>query len=149
MTDAAPMTFYEEVGGHDVFVPLIHDFYQRVAQDALLRTMYPLHDMDGAEWRLRTFLEQFWGGPTDYSQRRGHPRLRARHVAFHVNPEARDHWLGHMRDALDEQNLPPLHADVIWDYLQRSAYAMVNTFEPTPPYPPSPAAPTDAAERTV
>jgi len=132
MTDAAPMSFYDEVGGHEVFVRLVHYFYQGVATDEVLKPMYPAHDMDGAEERLTMFLEQYWGGPTTYSQRRGHPRLRMRHVAFHVNPEARDRWLGHMRDAMDRLQLSPLHDATLWDYLQRAAHSLVNTFEPTP-----------------
>ncbi len=78
------------------------------------------------------FLEQYWGGPDDLQRASaGHPRLRMRHAAFHVNPDARDRWLAHMRAAVDE--LEPL-ADArgrARDYLQRAALAMVNTFEPT------------------
>ncbi|UUT35267.1 globin [Microbacterium elymi] len=133
MSQSAPLSFYDEIGGHDVFVRLVHLFYQGVAADEILHPMYPEHDMDGAEERLRMFLEQYWGGPSTYSQQRGHPRLRMRHVAFHVNPEARDRWLGHMRDAMDQLELAPLHDATLWDYLQRAAHSMVNTFEPTPP----------------
>ncbi|WP_417562685.1 globin [Microbacterium sp.] len=132
MTDAAPLSFYDEVGGHDVFQRLVHEFYRGVRTDPVLSPMYPQHDFDGAEQRLTMFLEQYWGGPTTYSERRGHPRLRMRHVAFHVNPDARDRWLGHMRDALDVLQLPPLHDATLWDYLQRAAHSLVNTFEPTP-----------------
>jgi hemoglobin len=126
------MSFYDEIGGHDVFARLVHYFYEGVATDEVLTPMYPAHDMDGAEERLTMFLEQYWGGPTTYSQRRGHPRLRMRHAAFHVNPDARDRWLGHMRDAMDRLELPPLHDATLWDYLQRAAHSLVNTFEPTP-----------------
>lgn len=135
MTDTAPTSFYDQVGGHEVFATLVHDFYQGVATDEVLKPMYPEDDMDGAEQRLTMFLEQYWGGPTTYSQQRGHPRLRMRHVAFHVNPEARDRWLGHMRDALDRLELSPLHDATLWDYLQRAAHSLVNTFEPTPKEP--------------
>jgi hemoglobin len=93
--------------------------------------MYPDDELDAAKVRLTMFLEQYWGGPATYSQQRGHPRLRMRHMPFHVNPDARDRWLRHMRDAVDELALPPLHEATLWDYLQRAAHAMVNTFEPT------------------
>ncbi len=132
MSDAAPISFYDEVGGHDVFARLVHYFYEGVAEDEVLMRMYPSYDMDGAEERLRMFLEQYWGGPGTYSERRGHPRLRMRHVAFHVNPDARDRWLGHMREAMDRVQLAPIHDATLWDYLQRAAYSLVNTFEPTP-----------------
>jgi hemoglobin len=52
-----------------------------------------------------------------------------RHAPFHVNPEAREHWLGHMRRALDSLELSPLDEAELWDYLDRAAHSMVNTFE--------------------
>ena len=131
MTDAAPLAFYDEIGGHDTFVRLVDLFYQGVADDDVLRPMYPEQDLEPAKHRLTMFLEQYWGGPTTYGEERGHPRLRMRHAAFHVNPDARDRWLAHMRAAVDSLELPPLHDATLWDYLQRAAFAMVNTFEPT------------------
>ena len=131
MTDSMPLSFYEEVGGHETFVRLGDVFYREVAADDVLRPMYPEEDLTPAAERLTMFLEQYWGGPTTYSERRGHPRLRMRHMPFHVNPDARDRWLQHMRTAVDELELPPLHEATLWDYLQRAAFAMVNTFEPT------------------
>lgn len=125
------ISFYEEVGGHETFVRLVDAFYRGVADDPVLRPMYPEEDLGPAKERLRGFLEQYWGGPTTYSQERGHPRLRMRHLPFHVNPDARDRWLAHMRTAVDELELAPLHEATLWDYLQRAAMAMVNTFEPS------------------
>jgi hemoglobin len=122
-------SFYEQVGGRATFARLVHVFYQGVADDPVLKPMYPEEDLGPAEERLRMFLEQYWGGPTTYSELRGHPRLRLRHVPFKVNPEARDRWLAHMRAAVDELALSPLHEATLWDYLERAAHAMVNTFE--------------------
>ena len=59
-----------------------------------------------AETRFRMFLEQYWGGPTTYSEQRGHPRLRMRHAPFAVTPQMRDRWLTHMRDAIDSLDWP-------------------------------------------
>lgn len=132
MTDAAPpMSFFDEVGGEEVFRRLVDVFYREVATDEVLRPMYPEEDLGPAAERLTLFLIQYWGGPGTYSAQRGHPRLRMRHQPFHVNPDARDRWLRHMRTAVDELGLPPLHEETLWDYLHRAAYAMVNTFEPT------------------
>lgn len=131
-TDDAPLVFFDEVGGHDVFERLVHEFYRGVREDPVLSPMYPQNDWDGAERRLRTFLEQYWGGPDEYRRTRGEARLIRRHRAYHINPEARDRWLGHMRRALDLLDLPPLHEATIWTYVERSAYALVNTFQPTP-----------------
>ena len=126
-----PASFYDQIGGHDAFVRLVDVFYAGVADDEVLRPMYPEEDLEPAKRRLTMFLEQYWGGPTTYSQERGHPRLRMRHAPFPVNPDARDRWLAHMRDAVDSLALSPLHEATLWDYLQRAALAMVNTFEPT------------------
>ncbi len=133
-------SFYDQVGGHDTFDRLVSEFYRGVADDPVLRPMYPEEDLGPAEDRLRLFLEQYWGGPTTYSQTRGHPRLRMRHFAFHVNPDARDRWLLHMRRAVDALDLSPLHEATLWDYLERAAHAMVNTFDPTPVSAPEPPA---------
>ncbi|WP_159792271.1 globin [Puerhibacterium puerhi] len=124
-----PSTFYDEVGGHETFVRLVDAFYDGVAADDVLRAMYPEEDLGPAKERLTLFLEQYWGGPTTYSEQRGHPRLRMRHMPFKVNPDARDRWLRHMRAAVDTLGLPPLHEAQLWDYLERAAFSMVNTFE--------------------
>jgi len=121
--------FYDAIGGHDTFAKLVHRFYQGVAEDPLLRPMYPEEDLGPAEQRLLMFLEQYWGGPTTYSEQRGHPRLRMRHMPFQVTPTARDRWLHHMRVAVDELDLAPVHRDTLWDYLERAAFSLVNTFE--------------------
>ena len=122
-------TFYDHVGGHDTFRRLIHDFFERVRTRPELAAMYPQDDWEGSEWRLRAFLEQYWGGPTTYSEERGHPRLRMRHVPFAVTPQAKEHWLMHMHAALDNAALPPMHDAAFRDYIERAALAMVNRFE--------------------
>jgi hemoglobin len=121
------VTFYEAVGGAPTFRKLVARFYQGVSQDPLLRPLYPEEDLGPAEERLRMFLEQYWGGPTTYSDERGHPRLRMRHVPFRVDPAARDAWLRHMRDAIDELDLPPLYEGELWDYMVRAAHSLVNS----------------------
>ena len=125
----AQPTFYEQVGGHETFVRLVDVFYDGVAADPVLRSLYPEEDLTAAKERLRMFLEQYWGGPTTYSQQRGHPRLRMRHAPFRVNPDARDRWLAHMRAAVESLRLAPMLESVLWDYLERAAWSMVNTME--------------------
>jgi hemoglobin len=125
----AQPTFYDEVGGHEMFARLVHRFYQGVAGDPELRALYPEQDLAPAEERFRMFLEQYWGGPTTYSDQRGHPRLRMRHAPFTVTPTQRDRWLSHMRVAIDEAGLDETHELVLWDYLERAAHSMVNSFD--------------------
>ena len=124
-----PVTFYDEVGGHPTFATLVHEFYRGVAADEPLRALYPEEDLGPAQDRLRGFLEQYWGGPTTYSQERGHPRLRMRHVPYQVTPAQRDRWLLHMMAAVDTLELDEVHDLLLRDYLTRAAYSMVNAFE--------------------
>jgi hemoglobin len=123
------VSFYDEVGGEATFRTLIGHFYAGVAEDPLLRPLYPEPDLAGAEERLRLFLEQYWGGPRTYSEARGHPRLRQRHAPFRVTPAARDAWLSRMRSALDSVEMDEEHRGALWKYLEAAAFSMVNTFE--------------------
>src|SRR5215469_482050 len=93
-------TFYDEVGGAPTFHALVSRFYELVREDEILRPLYPEDDFDGAERRLRMFLEQYWGGPRTYTDERGHPRLRMRHVPFRITPIERDAWLRCMHTAV-------------------------------------------------
>jgi hemoglobin len=121
------VTFYEAVGGEETFRRLVHRFYQGVADDPVLRPMYPEEDLGPAEERLRLFLMQYWGGPNTYSEQRGHPRLRMRHFPFTIGERERDAWLRHMRDAVDELDIPPQAAALLWEYLFRAAHSLVNS----------------------
>jgi hemoglobin len=121
-------TFYDEVGGAPVFRDLVARFYAGVRTDPVLAPLYPQDDWDGAETRLRTFLEQYWGGPTTYSQERGHPRLRMRHAPFAIGAAERNAWLSHMRTAVDSLGLSPEHEAALWGYLEMAAMSMQNRF---------------------
>ncbi|MDH3293324.1 MAG: globin [Acidimicrobiia bacterium] len=96
-----PQSVYEVVGGRDYFERLIGHFYQGIESDPVLRPMYPA-DLTEARRNMVEFLGQYWGGPTDYSDRKGHPRLRMRHARFPVDEGAKAAWLGHMEAALAE-----------------------------------------------
>lgn len=125
MTD----TLWAQVGGTETFERIVRRFYAGVREDPELAPMYPDADWEGAIWRLRAFLEQYWGGPTTYSEQRGHPRLRMRHAPFPITPRAKDRWLHHMHGALDEAELPPMHDAAFREYVERAALAMVNRLE--------------------
>jgi hemoglobin len=119
-------TFYDEVGGSETFTKLVARFYDGVRRDPVLAPLYPQDDWVGAELRLRTFLEQYWGGPTTYSQHRGHPRLRMRHAPFAIGPVERDAWLAHMREAVDSLGLTEEQDATLWRYLEMAAFSMQN-----------------------
>ncbi len=97
---------YERIGDEG-FTRLVAAFYRRVPGDDILGPMYPAEDLHGAEWRLREFLIQRFGGPPRYSQARGHPRLRMRHIPFAIDIAARHRWRKLMDEALDEMAFDP------------------------------------------
>ncbi|HEY2549464.1 MAG TPA: globin [Streptosporangiaceae bacterium] len=119
-------TLYQAIGGEPAFRQLVHRFYQEVAADPELRAVYPSRDLGPAEEHLRLFLIQYWGGPATYNERRGHPRLRMRHVRFTIGERERDAWLRHMRTALDELDLDGQLDAQLWDYLVMAAHSLVN-----------------------
>jgi hemoglobin len=122
-------TFYDEIGGYPTIAKIVDRFYAGVAEDEVLRPLYPEEDLGPAAERFTLFLVQYWGGPTTYSDTRGHPRLRMRHAPFAVTPRARDHWLKHFREGLDEANLSAEQHAQFWDYVTHAAQFMVNTLE--------------------
>jgi len=121
-----PDTVYAAIGGDETFRRLVERFYAGVAEDPILRPLYPEQDLGPAAERLRMFLIQYWGGPTTYSEQRGHPRLRMRHVPFTIGTAQRDAWLRHMREALDSLGLPPAYEQLLWQYLTSAAESLRN-----------------------
>jgi hemoglobin len=135
MSTPSSGTFYDEIGGSATIRGIVKRFYAGVADDAVLRPLYPEPDLAAAEDRFAMFLEQYWGGPTTYSDQRGHPRLRMRHAPFAVTPTAAQHWLLHFRDALDEAALAPELDAQFWDYVTHAAQFMINTLDDDPQVP--------------
>lgn len=127
MAKLEQITMYEAIGGEPALTRIVHRFYRGVAADPVLLALYPEKGLRSAEERLRLFLIQYWGGPATYSERRGHPRLRMRHLHFRITPAAKEHWLATMRQALDEEALPGRVDQTLWNYFLTAADAMVNT----------------------
>lgn len=128
--EAQPVAnLYEVVGGQPFFDELVERFYQGVAVDPLMRHMYP-DDLSEPKRHLALFLGQYWGGPTTYSDERGHPRLRMRHAPFVIAERERDAWFGHMAAALDslvtERGIPPEIEARMLDYFGMAADGMIN-----------------------
>lgn len=126
--DSGARSFFDAVGGEPTFRKLVARFYVEVAQDEVLRPMYPEQDLGPAQERLTLFLMQYWGGPTTYSQQRGHPRLRMRHTPYTIGPIQRDAWLRCMRIAIDEVGIEEPYRARLWDYLERAAHSMMNSW---------------------
>ncbi|MGH9080089.1 MAG: globin [Acidimicrobiales bacterium] len=119
-------TAFERWGGEPFFVALVDRFYARVATDPLLRPLYP-EDLTDPKAHLALFFMQYWGGPRQYSDQRGHPRLRMRHAPFVIGPAQADAWLGHMAAAVNEAGLSPADEAELLDYLTMASRSLINT----------------------
>ena len=102
------------------------EFYAGVADDPVLRPLYEGDDLEPAKRRLQMFLVQYWGGPQTYSEERGHPRLRMRHVTWQIGERERDAWLSHMLSAVARLDVDDRARAAIWDHLERAAHTLVN-----------------------
>lgn len=122
------LTVFDMIGGEVSFHRLAHAFYRRVDGDQLLRPMFPA-DLAGAEERLALFLIQYFGGPTTYSDSRGHPRLRMRHLPFAIGRAERDAWVAHMLAALDEVGVEEPARTMMREYFEQGATFMINRAE--------------------
>ena len=129
----APVTIYEAVGGQSFFDDLVSRFYDRVEDDPILRPMYP-KDLRGSRQRLAGFLAQYWGGPPHYSQTRGHPRLRMRHMPFQIGQAEREAWMAHMTASLHAARisdgsglpLPPQIKALMFEHFDNAATHLIN-----------------------
>jgi len=121
------VTFYDEIGGEPTIRRIVDTFYEGVANDPVLRPMYPEDDLAPAAERLTLFLSQYWGGPSTYNELRGHPRLRIRHAPFKVNEEARDRWLGHFAQGLVAVDLTEEQRAEFWQYVTHAANFLLNS----------------------
>jgi hemoglobin len=112
--------------GEDGFARLVRAFYAQVPHDEILGPMYPPHDLEAAEARLRDFLVGRFGGPPRYIEQRGHPRLRMRHMPFAIDQRARDRWMQLMERAIEDSRLPSEVAGLLRDFLGQIATFMIN-----------------------
>jgi hemoglobin len=118
-------TVYQLAGGEEAFFRLVHRFYEGVAGDPVLRPLYP-EDLTHSEHYTALFLIQFCGGPAAYSQQKGHPRLRMRHLPFSIGQPERDAWVFHMRNAVESEIENPAVRNYLNDYFERTATFMMN-----------------------
>jgi hemoglobin len=122
-------TLYERVGGAETFQRLVDLFYAKVERDPVLRPMFPADMDEGKRWQF-LFLSQFFGGPQTYGAERGHPRLKMRHFPFVIDQQARDHWLKHMLEALDDVGIAEPMRSEMRVYFERASTHMINKDAP-------------------
>jgi hemoglobin len=123
--ETQPDSLYERVGGQPFFDALVAVFYAGIAQDTLLRPLYP-EDLGPPARHLALFLAQYWGGPRTYTDERGHPRLRMRHVPFKIGPAERDAWLAHMQAAVDDSTAADADKAALSTYFSSAATSLIN-----------------------
>jgi hemoglobin len=119
--------------GAEGFERLVAAFYRQVPDDDVLAALYPAHDLEGAEQRLRDFLVYRFGGPAKYIEERGHPRLRMRHAPFPIGPLARERWLQLMDRALVEAALPAQAEQMLRNFFADVATFLMNQREDVTP----------------
>lgn len=124
-SQVTPHTVFEAVGGAATFDRIVERFYAGVADDPVLRPMYP-DDLGESKQHLSLFLQQYFGGPTTYSERRGHPRLRMRHLPFVIGQDERDAWMRHMSAAVEAEHLDEPLQEVLLSYFESAATFMIN-----------------------
>jgi hemoglobin len=112
--------------GYEGFERLTAAFYRQIPADDVLGPIYPAHDLQGAEQRLRDFLIFRFGGPTEYIEQRGHPRLRMRHAPFSIGQVARDRWVQLMSRALDDAALPDEVRQTLRSFFESTATFLMN-----------------------
>lgn len=91
--------------GHEGIGRMVAAFYRRMREDDLVGRMYPDDDWEGSEERLRDFLRFRLLGDPVYTLKRGHPRLRGRHLPFAIGEAERDRWLEIMSAAMDDSGV--------------------------------------------
>lgn len=126
MPDEVAISSVYSLIGEAGFRRLVAAFYRRVPQDDLLGLLYPPEDLQGAEDRLRGFLIFRFGGPDNYVQERGHPKLRMRHAPFAINQATRDRWVSLMDEAIREADLPAEAVPILQSFLGEVATFLIN-----------------------
>lgn len=122
-------TIYEAIGGHDTIDRLVTAFYKRVGKHPKLIPIFP-EDLTETARKQYLFLTQFFGGPNLYTEERGHPMMRRRHLPFEITPSRRDAWLDCMYEALEEVGIEEPYRTAIFEKLTMTANHMMNTPEP-------------------
>ncbi|MFD1040707.1 globin [Virgibacillus byunsanensis] len=123
-----PGTMFEAIGGSDTIDRLVTAFYQRVGKHEKLIPIFP-DDLTETARKQKLFLTQFFGGPNLYTEDRGHPMLRRRHLPFEITPERKDAWLECMESALDDANIDEPYRTAVFEKLTMTAHHMMNTPE--------------------
>lgn len=100
---------FEQVGGEAGVRALVDRFYDLMDLEPAYAELRALHPslLAGSRDKLYWFLCGWLGGPQHYTDRFGHPMLRARHLPFAIGIRERDQWLACMQQAMAELGVAP------------------------------------------
>ena len=118
-------TVFDRVGGSAWFYQLLDFFYEDVIRRDEIRNLYP-DDLTDSKKNTADFLIQYWGGPSSYSERRGHPRLRMRHAPYVIGDDQKESWLASMRFALVQMQPAKEIEEAMVEYFLMAAEHMKN-----------------------
>ena len=127
------MSIYEEMGGEAGVRSVVDRFYDLMHELPAAQHIRKMHadNLDSSRDKLFWFLSGWLGGPPLFVEKRGHPRLRARHLPFAIDDRARDQWMLCMRQALSENTtLSNETREKLDDALFKLADHMRNTTQP-------------------
>jgi hemoglobin len=124
-------TPFDQLGGQTTIDAIVDTFYRNMDTLPEARGIRAMHHADLTEVKvvLKKYLAQWLGGPQTYSQERGHPRLRARHLPFAIGIPERDAWMLCIRSAFDEVLGSNPLSEPILEQLQKTADWMRNDAE--------------------
>lgn len=120
-----PHSLYERLGA-EAFWRIARAFYGRIERDTLLRPIFPA-DLEEPIRNQAEFLIQYFGGPTTYSERKGHPRLRMRHAPYSIGFAERNAWVAAMEGALEDAAIPEPDRTVMRQYFAHTATFLMNS----------------------
>jgi hemoglobin len=101
-------TPYDLIGGDAKVRELVDRFYDLMEFEAKYAVLRKAHgaSLESAREKLHLFLSGWLGGPPLYTDRFGHPMLRARHLPFAIGTQERDQWMACMVQAMEETEVP-------------------------------------------
>ncbi len=130
-TTSPAATPYDAIGGETTVRLLAERFYNIMETDPMAKALLAIHPqpLDRIREVFFLYLTMWLGGPNDYEQQRGHPRLRARHLPFTVTPSLKAQWMYCMRKAMMQTVTDIALAERLLQALDQLAEHMINTAE--------------------
>jgi hemoglobin len=129
MNKAVTVTLYEALGGALGVQRLVHRFYElmdELPEAYAVRQLHP-ESLKGSAENLFEYLSGWFGGPSLYIAKNGHPRLRMRHAPYAVSPAMRDEWMLCMTQTLNEQVVDQELRDNLIEKFSQMANHLINT----------------------